>query len=58
MDGQDSAKCQKSRRGDISGILEMLMIIRRKMNSVHLLQLSTKRAVAGGLVQKVRFCDF
>ena len=34
MDGLDSAKCQKSRRGDKSGIFEMLMIIRRKMNSV------------------------
>ena len=29
MDGLDSAKCQKSRRGDISGIFEMLMIIRQ-----------------------------
>ena len=57
MGGLDSAKCQKSRRG-ISGIFEMLIIIRRKMNSVHLLHLSTKMEVAGGLVQKVRFCDF
>ena len=29
MDGLDSAKCQKSRRGDISEIFEMLMIIRQ-----------------------------
>ena len=29
MDGLDSVKCQKSRRGDISGIFEMLMIIRQ-----------------------------
>ena len=58
MDCLDSAKCQKSRRWDISGIFEMLMIIRRKMNNVHLLHLSTKRTLAGGLVQKVRFCDF
>ena len=42
MDGLDSAKCQKSRRGDISEIFEMLMIIRRKMNSVHLLNFEHK----------------
>ena len=29
MDGSDSVKCQKLRKGDISGIFEMLMIIRR-----------------------------
>ena len=58
MDGLDSAKCQKSRKGDISGIFEMLMIIRRKMNGVHLLHLRPKRAVAGQNMQEVRFCDF
>ena len=33
MDGLCSAKCQKSRRGDISGIFDMLMIIRQNWNS-------------------------
>ena len=47
MDGLDSAKCQKSRRWDISGIFEMLMIIRRKMNNVIFFILSTKWTVAG-----------
>ena len=42
MNGLNSAKCQKSRRGDISGIFEMLMIIRRNMNSVHLLHFEHK----------------
>ena len=37
MDGLDSAKCQKSRKGTLWKLLELLMIIRRKMNSVHLL---------------------
>ena len=47
MDGLDSAKCQKSRKWDINGILEMLTIIRRKMNSVIFFILSTKWAVDG-----------
>ena len=42
MDGLDSVKCQKSRRGDISGIFEMLMIIKGKMNNVHLLHFEHK----------------
>ena len=58
IDGLDSVKCQKSKRWDISRIFEMLIIIRRNMNIVHLLHLSTKTAVVGGLVKKVRFCDF
>ena len=43
MDSVDSAKCQKSRRRDMMGILEMLMIMRQKMNSVHLLQLKEQK---------------
>ena len=42
MDSLDSVKCQKSRRVDIGGIFEMLMIIRRNMNSVHLLHFEHK----------------
>ena len=42
MDGLDSAKCQKSRRRDMMRLLELLMRIRRKMNSVHLLQKDQK----------------
>ena len=52
MDGLDSSKCQKSRRRDISGIFEMLMIIRRKMNSIHLLYFEHKWAVAGRMCRK------
>ena len=47
MDGLDSVKCQKSRRWDINGIFEMLMIIRQKMNSVIFFILSTTWAVDG-----------
>ena len=43
MDSVDSAKCQKSRRRDMMRILEMLMIMRQKMNSVHLLQLKEQK---------------
>ena len=38
MDGRDSAKCQKSKKGDKDDIFEFLMIMGQKMNSVHLLQ--------------------
>ena len=30
MDGRDNAKCQKSKKGDMDGIFEFLMIIRTK----------------------------
>ena len=47
MDGLDNAKCQKSRRRDMMGILESLMIMRQKMNSIHLLQLKDQKNMRG-----------
>ena len=47
MDGLDSAKCQKSRRRDTLGIYKIVNEERQKMNSVHLLQKSTKWAELG-----------
>ena len=58
MDGLDRAKCQKSRRGDISGIFKMLMIIRRKMNSVHLLHFEHKNVQWLEGCNELGFCDF
>ena len=58
VDDLDSAKCQKSRRGDISGIFEMLMIIRRKMNSVHLLHFEHKNMQWLEGCSELGFCDF
>ena len=46
--GLDSAKWQKSREGTHR---ELLMRKIQKMNNVHLLHLSTNRAVAGWKVQ-------
>ena len=34
MDDLDSVKCQKSKRMDMVGIFELLMIIGQKMNNV------------------------
>ena len=58
MDDLDSAKCQKSRRWDISGIFEMLMIIRGKMNSVHLLHFEHKNVQWLEGCSEIGFCDF
>ena len=52
MDGRDSAKCQKSRKGTHWELLELLMIIRRKMNSFHLLHFEHKWVVAGRVCRK------
>ena len=52
MDGRDSAKCQKSRKGTHWELLELLMIIRRKMNNVHLLYFEHKWVVAGQVCRK------
>ena len=49
MDGLDCAKCQKSRRRDMMGIV---------MNSVIFFILSTKWAVVGRIGSGVRVCDF
>ena len=42
MDGLNSSKCQKSRKGTHWEFVELLIIIRRKMNSIHLLQKDQK----------------
>ena len=47
MDGLDSAKCQKSRRRDIMGIMGKFNEKRPNSYIYHLLHLSTNRAVAG-----------
>ena len=52
MDGRDSAKCQKSRKWTHWELLELLMIIRRKMNNVHLLHFEHKWVVAGQVCRK------
>ena len=49
MNGLDSAKCQKSRRGDISGIYGKFNEIRQKPNSVIFI-LEQKSAVGSGFV--------
>ena len=42
MSGLDCAKCQNQNKRDTMGIKKLLMIIRRKMNSVHLLHFEHK----------------
>ena len=50
MNGLDSVKCQKSRRGDISGIYGKFNEIRQKLNSVIFFILEQKSAVGSGFV--------
>ena len=45
MDGLDRVKCQKSKSKDTLGIMELLMIMRQKMNSVHLLKKDQKMCI-------------
>ena len=42
ISGLDCTKCQNQDKRDTMGIKELLMIIRRKMNSVHLLHFKPK----------------
>ena len=52
MDDLDSAKCQKSSKGTHWEFLQLLMIIRQKMNNVHLLHFEDKWAVWGRVCRK------
>ena len=52
MDGLDSAERQKSRKGTHWEFFELLMIIRRNMNSAHLLHFEHKWALAGRVCRK------
>ena len=52
INGLDSVKCQKSRRGDISGIFELLMIIRQKSQIV--IFFSNKKETKNVLEQKMQ----
>ena len=54
MGGLDSAKCQKSRRRDIMGIMGKFNGKRQNSYSYHLLHLSSNRTVAGRKVQWLR----
>ena len=58
MNGLDYAKCQKSKEGTWWELFELLMIIRRKMNSVHLLHFEHKWAVAGWVCVESEILDF
>ena len=54
MDSLDIAKCQKSRRRDIMGIMGKFNGKRQNSYSYHLLHLRSNRAVAGQKVQWLR----
>ena len=50
MDGRDSTKCKKNQEKGQMELIEMLMIIRRKMNNVIFFILSTNRQWLDGCV--------
>ena len=60
-DDRDYAKCQKSKKGDMDGIFEFLMIIRTKYIIVIIFSLYSKgqkREGGGRNLQKLRFWVF
>ena len=58
MDGRDSAKSQKIKKKGQMELIEMLMIIRRKMNNVIFFILSTKTCSGWIYGQCVRVFHF